>query len=1740
MVGFTLPLTLFASTAAKSFMEIEKQVIRIRRVYGDFSTTVAETDKMIDSIKTLAGEYTKYGVAVSDTLGLAAEAAAAGKSGQELLAQISQATRLAVLGNVEQTQALETTMSVTNAFGVATEDLAGKIDFLNAVENQSVTSIEDLTIAIPKAGPVVQQLGGDVEDLAFFLTAMKEGGINASEGANALKSGLAALINPTGKAKEMLSGFGINIEKIVNSNKGDIQGLVIDFASALDTLDPLSRARAIEQLFGKFQFSRLSTLFQNVIGEGTQASRVLELTKATTQELAILSQRELKKVEDTTTYKFEKAFADFQAALAPVGEQFLKAITPVIEFGTKLLNQFNNMSDGAKSFAVILTTVVAGVGPVLLMTVGLVANGVANLIKMFQALGSIFNKSGADTTTLGLQTEYMTQQQLEAAAVAASLNQSHSKLTQVFSVEAAALNNLTLAYQKAVTAQRGFAMPGGRVAGSATKPKTYASGVVSVPGPKGKGDVVPAMLSPGEAVIPAKMAKKYGGLINGMIAGNIPGYEDGVGVNKSTTQSGLQRGHIAPRLDITSGAGKDLFDKSPFAKLEKSLQGFATVVGNLVADMSTSMNQRLKSKGMSSADFQGEWDSRTGRLLGSAKAAGLDIQDPKMTAALDDLQQQIGQRAVQLGKGTVTDAAVERATTEVLAKAQKLGGAHAAAALALQKLADQAGAVRFNLGVEEARTRLASGKAKVQDPSAAASGKETYLLDSKTGTKIGRVKLNPDGTIRDYRTPDQYDASGNYKKKGETLSRLRNPIPIPITRGEKAAETRKRNAEARAVVAQEAQAKRDAYNARRREQYAAKKAASAPAPKKPGIGSRIAAGVKGMGGMGAGMGLAMAGGMVGSMVPGLEGVGIAASIAGSALMMFPGPVGIVIAALTGLVGVAMSLNAAQEQQRQKAIELANASTMSQASLEQMSKDFGTVSLTEARKSEQDARLLKVTEEQLTAGQQYLKEMESGQKLLAGVQAQQAAGVSTFEISQNIASNLANAVAQKVITREQGAEIIAALGSASGNFGISSSAGSQFESYIKDPAKTGIISAQQNLETINLGFEKAMNAPKYRDFLGSIGAMTTELALGARGGGGGAVSRQYLMNPLTMNAGNRNDVRQISTRAINAYGQAQSSADVINSTYDQKIAEAKTQKEKNSLEAQRTIDLDAQRKAANEIYNKIRETKVALADADFSDTFMASVKTTFGENSEAATTAQNINDLGNSTFKTRIQAQLLSGTVNPQTIETMIQYSKNNEDFGSNYNLAITKQGEQATLDLISYAQYAGGTEETVNLLVKAYSTMDPETARLVGLGVQGVASVGVNINGIDEDKLKVLGSLVEKIGDKKEVSLDFIRTEAGNQVYNDWKTVLNNKKMTASLFIKVMAIGDIGILREYLKAKGIVTKSGGLTRSADDLSRTAKADQLAARRLAIQQDRITNPGGDITPPAAPPTGGGGGSTASTEDPIMARLQKRLAKQNALLNIISLKEAKINKRFDERKKVLEEISKLNGKIAEQQRGQLDVADALTRGDIASAARAVQAERVRAAALAHEQQMLSLERQRQAELANVTVKGKTRGEIESKIDRLNRKIARREYRFASSGGMIQGYASGGRVRMAHLSKKGKSFDIYGQTFASSGGMMKGYSVGGKVMSYFADGGSPLGSDTIPAMLTPGEFVIKRPAVQNFGVKNLEAINSGSNPSSGVYNYSISVNVSTEANPDQIARAVAQNVRRTESYRIRGNKL
>jgi hypothetical protein len=114
--------------------------------------------------------------------------------------------------------------------------------------------------------------------------------------------------------------------------------------------------------------------------------------------------------------------------------------------------------------------------------------------------------------------------------------------------------------------------------------------------------------------------------------------------------------------------------------------------------------------------------------------------------------------------------------------------------------------------------------------------------------------------------------------------------------------------------------------------------------------------------------------------------------------------------------------------------------------------------------------------------------------------------------------------------------------------------------------------------------------------------------------------------------------------------------------------------------------------------------------------------------------------------------------------------------------------------------------------------------------------------------------------------------------------------------------------------------------------------------------------------------------------------------------------------------------------------------------------------------------------------------------------------------------------------------------GGVAAAMGGLIPYMRMGG-LLPYKAEGGSifkSLGTDTVPAMLTPGEFVVRRHAVSNFGVDKLRAINSGTYNGESVYNYSVNVNVKSDANPDEIARSVMGQIKRIDSQRIRGNKF
>jgi hypothetical protein len=117
-------------------------------------------------------------------------------------------------------------------------------------------------------------------------------------------------------------------------------------------------------------------------------------------------------------------------------------------------------------------------------------------------------------------------------------------------------------------------------------------------------------------------------------------------------------------------------------------------------------------------------------------------------------------------------------------------------------------------------------------------------------------------------------------------------------------------------------------------------------------------------------------------------------------------------------------------------------------------------------------------------------------------------------------------------------------------------------------------------------------------------------------------------------------------------------------------------------------------------------------------------------------------------------------------------------------------------------------------------------------------------------------------------------------------------------------------------------------------------------------------------------------------------------------------------------------------------------------------------------------------------------------------------------------------------------------------------------GGLVKYMANGGA-VGSDTVPAMLTPGEFIVNKAAAQQFGPM-LQSINESKYPSmlggmggstvvpinnvstsmsdnsTAVYNYNLGFSINgSNSNANDIARAVMTEIKNVDAQRIRGQR-
>jgi hypothetical protein len=107
---------------------------------------------------------------------------------------------------------------------------------------------------------------------------------------------------------------------------------------------------------------------------------------------------------------------------------------------------------------------------------------------------------------------------------------------------------------------------------------------------------------------------------------------------------------------------------------------------------------------------------------------------------------------------------------------------------------------------------------------------------------------------------------------------------------------------------------------------------------------------------------------------------------------------------------------------------------------------------------------------------------------------------------------------------------------------------------------------------------------------------------------------------------------------------------------------------------------------------------------------------------------------------------------------------------------------------------------------------------------------------------------------------------------------------------------------------------------------------------------------------------------------------------------------------------------------------------------------------------------------------------------------------------------------------LFKKSYSFTLIPEMDLIPGELALPFARGGLVPAYAADGGffEPRGTDTVPAMLTPGEFVVNRSATAG-NLDALQRINAGKGSGGDVQIGSIVINAKSDLSTDSIRREV-----------------
>lgn len=350
--SITVPVVAAATASVKNFSEVDKTMRLVKKTMGDTAWASGDLEKAMKS----AASNSVFGMndAANAALNFARQGFNAADASKMLTPAMSlaagTATDLAVVSG-----GLGNAMKIFADQGLQAGNAA---DILAKAQGQANTTVQDLLDSMTVAGPIVDSVGWSMKDLAVITDVFGDAGISGSEGATALKTGLARLASPADDATAVMKRLGIEIFNTDGTMK-NFTSVQKQLHTAFAGLTQEEQLQAAATLFGKNQMAKWMTLIKASPETVDKYSSALDNCTGSAEDMAnaLLS---------GPGGAIEKLKSSLDVLSYTLGDIVGNDIQPFIENITEIVDKFNNLDKGTQEATLKMVVFAAAIGPAFL------------------------------------------------------------------------------------------------------------------------------------------------------------------------------------------------------------------------------------------------------------------------------------------------------------------------------------------------------------------------------------------------------------------------------------------------------------------------------------------------------------------------------------------------------------------------------------------------------------------------------------------------------------------------------------------------------------------------------------------------------------------------------------------------------------------------------------------------------------------------------------------------------------------------------------------------------------------------------------------------------------------------------------------------------------------------------------------------------------------------------------------------------------------------------------------------------------------------------------------------------------------------------------------------------------------------------------------------------------------------------------------------------------------------------